>query len=63
MSVLSQKADIRQRIEHACFVPIADIAHWLGFRKLPTSFKNLFRCTHGVRSSHSTSLAGEKGVE
>jgi hypothetical protein len=25
MSVLPPKADIRQRIEHVCFVPIADI--------------------------------------
>jgi hypothetical protein len=25
MSVLPLKADIRQRIEHVCFVPLADI--------------------------------------
>jgi len=26
MSALPPKADIRQRIEHVCFVPIADIS-------------------------------------
>jgi hypothetical protein len=25
MSALSPKADIRQRVEHVCFVPIADL--------------------------------------
>ena len=27
MSALPPKADIRQRIEHVCFVPVADIIH------------------------------------
>jgi hypothetical protein len=27
MSALPPEADIRQRIEHVCFVPIADIEH------------------------------------
>jgi hypothetical protein len=27
MSALPPKADIRQRIEHVCFVPLADISH------------------------------------
>ena len=29
MSALPPKADIRQPIEHVCFVPIADINHHL----------------------------------
>ena len=29
MSALPPEADIRQRIEHVCFVPIADINHHL----------------------------------
>jgi hypothetical protein len=33
MSALPPKADIRQRIEHVCFVPIADI-EWLGLHNL-----------------------------
>ena len=34
MSALPPKADIRQRIEHVCFVPLADLARtptaWFG---------------------------------
>jgi hypothetical protein len=28
MSVLPLKADIRQYVEHVCFVPIADMGRW-----------------------------------
>ena len=48
MSVLPLNADIRQRIEHVCFVPIADLADRHRVRKLRTAIKDPLRNALGI---------------
>jgi hypothetical protein len=56
MSALPPKADIRQRIEHVCFVPIADVTS-AAPRKLPELVRPhgsaRFKCLRLLRSHGS----------
>ena len=57
MSALPPEADIRQRIEHVCFVPIADINHHL-FSAVVIALIRLFQFGGPVEIRPSTPWHG-----